>query len=41
MNEYYKKKPIKNGIYARDYLGEDFQLSDYNLEFLMNSIESN
>lgn len=30
MNEYYKKTPIKDGNYARVYLAEDFELSDYN-----------
>ena len=30
MNEYYKKTPVKDGNYAREYLAEDFELSDYN-----------
>jgi hypothetical protein len=38
MNEYYKKRPIKNGNYARDYLSEDFQLSGYNLNLILEKI---
>ena len=38
MNEYYKKNPIKNGNYARDYLSEDFQLSSNNLDLILLKI---
>jgi hypothetical protein len=39
MNEYYKKTPIKDGNYAREYLAEDFELSDYNKHIIR--LESN
>lgn len=39
MNEYYKKRPIKNGNFASDYLSEDFQLSQYNLALILGKIE--
>jgi hypothetical protein len=39
MNEYYKKRPIRNGNYARDYLGEDFQLSAYNRDLILQKID--
>ncbi|MEP5341235.1 MAG: hypothetical protein ABJL44_15965 [Algibacter sp.] len=38
MNEFYKKRPIRNGNYARDYLGENFQLSDSNLDLILKQI---
>lgn len=34
MNEYYKQTPIKDGNYAREFLAEDFELSDYNKHIL-------
>lgn len=40
MNEYYKKRPIRNGNYARDYLSEDFQLTDSNLHLILLEIDS-
>lgn len=38
MNEYYKKTPIKNGNYAREYLSEDFELSEENKKLLLSII---
>jgi hypothetical protein len=35
MEAYYAKSPIKNGNYAREYLSEDFELSETNLHFIM------
>ncbi|OFZ05161.1 MAG: hypothetical protein A2338_04055 [Bacteroidetes bacterium RIFOXYB12_FULL_41_6] len=40
MNEYYKKRPIRNGDYARDYLSENFQLSSENLHLILLEIDS-
>ncbi|NQU54449.1 MAG: hypothetical protein HQ522_18145 [Bacteroidetes bacterium] len=39
MNEYYHRKPIKDGNYARDYLSEGFQLSNYNLQLILQNID--
>ncbi|MFC0878716.1 hypothetical protein ACE01N_19130 [Saccharicrinis sp. FJH2] len=40
MDEYFKQRPIRNGNYAREYLGEDFQLSPKNLHLVMLKIDS-
>lgn len=39
MNEYYKQSPIKNSNFARNYLGENFQLTESNLEKVLNSLK--
>lgn len=41
MEEYYKKGPIRNGNYARDYLSEDFVLSPENLNLILLKIDPN
>ncbi len=35
MNEYYKIRPIRNGNFARDYLSENFQLTESNLHLIL------
>jgi hypothetical protein len=32
IDEFYKQRPIKNGNYARDYLGSDFYLTDLQIQ---------
>lgn len=39
MNEFYKRRPIRDGNYARDYLSEDFQLSESNLHLILLKID--
>lgn len=39
MNEYYKVRPIRNGNFARDYLGEKFQLTKSNLHLILLELE--
>jgi hypothetical protein len=39
MNEYYKKAPIKNGNYAREYLSDDFELSEENKHVIRLEID--
>lgn len=34
INEYYRQNPIKNGNFARDYLSDEFEPTEYN--FLYN-----
>jgi hypothetical protein len=34
LEEYYRQGPIRNGNFARDFLSEDFQLSEYNLDLI-------
>ena len=41
MNEYYSKRPIKNGNYCREYLSEDFELSPENLHEVLMKIDYN
>ncbi len=41
MESYYEKSPIKNGNYAREYLSEDFTLSDSNLHLIKLDIDPN
>ena len=39
MEAYFEKPPIKNGNYAREYLSEDFELSERNLHLIMLEID--
>jgi len=39
MNAYLEKSPVKNGNYAREYLSEDFELSDYNRHLILLEID--
>lgn len=40
MNEYYHRRPIRNGNYVRDYLSKGFQLSDNNKRLILLNTES-
>ena len=39
LNEYYKKRPIKNGNFARDFLSNGFELTNSNLLLVLQEIE--
>lgn len=39
MDAYFEKSPIKNGNYSREYLSEDFKLSETNLHLVMLQID--
>jgi len=41
METYHKKLPIKNNNWIREYLGEDFELSDTNLHLIMLKVDTN
>ncbi|MCU4158434.1 hypothetical protein J1N10_20850 [Carboxylicivirga sp. A043] len=41
INEYYAKRPIRNGNYCRDYLSEDFELTPANLHHILMKIDYN
>jgi|GEM_PF-1575797 len=39
INEYYKQSPVKNGDFARDYLSENFALSDENKHLVLLEVD--
>lgn len=39
FNAFVEKSPVKNGNFCRDYLSEDFELSDYNLHLIRLEID--
>jgi ribosomal protein S8 len=38
INQIYARRPIKKGNYARDYLGEDFELLPQNLDLILEKL---